>query len=417
MNTFFTDGTKTNPYIDYDKLQSTTIDLLRFPLAIMVIFIHMLPPVVGVDGADFPVLSGSGILNITEITLSYVIPFIAVPCFFLISGYLFFANFQKWSFEGYKSKLRSRIKTLVLPYILWNLVPFLIVLGKMTFRVVVRGKPSDELISMLSKDIWHIFYDTYHWDAGVSWLGEKLYLAGPFDLPLWFLRDLIVVTLFTPVIYFMIRKFKIYFIALLALAFVSGVWILLPGFGITAFFFFSLGTYMALNKINIVQFVHKYKYLIVPLFLLQLCLKVYFYGGNTTISPSIAMPLIYFCTFFICFGVFFAFYVASYCALKFKARPNKLLVSSCFFIYALHDLYMPGIGRLLDTVRSYTAKLIPIDNAWGELLAYLLIPFLTAAVCILILQGLRRIAPRFAAVISGNRSLPNPLVRKPDLSA
>ncbi len=417
MNTFFTDGTKTNPYIDYDKLQSTTIDLLRFPLAIMVIFIHMNTNVVNISVVDYPLLSGSGILNATKILLTHVLPFIAVPCFFLISGYLFFANFHKWSFDGYKSKLRSRMKTLVLPYILWNLVPFLIVLGKMTFRVVVRGKPADELISTLSKDSWHIFYDTYHWDAGVNWLGEKLYLAGPFDLPLWFLRDLIVVTLFTPVIYFMIRKFKFYFIALLALAALSGVWIQLPGFSISALFYFSLGAYMALNKVNIVRFVRKYRLVIVPVFLIQLFIKVFLYGGNTSISPRLASVLYHMTTFSICIGVFFAFYVASYCVLKFKARPNKLLVSSCFFIYALHALYLPHIGSVLCAVQTHTAELISIDNAWGELLAYLLIPFLTAAVCILILQGLRRIAPRFAAVISGNRSLPDPLVRKPDLSA
>lgn len=46
-----------------------------------------------------------------------------VPLFYFLSGYLFFA---RWTFtwNGYKSKLRRRMWSLLVPYILWNCVGF-----------------------------------------------------------------------------------------------------------------------------------------------------------------------------------------------------------------------------------------------------------------------------------------------------
>lgn len=44
----------------------------------------------------------------------------AVPLFF-ISGYLFFFR-TAFSVDVYKKKLKSRIKTLLIPYLFWNFV-------------------------------------------------------------------------------------------------------------------------------------------------------------------------------------------------------------------------------------------------------------------------------------------------------
>ena len=147
--------------IDYVKLQSASIDLLRFPLAIMVIFIHMNPDVINLVDADFSLISGHGIYNVTGILLSHVLTHIAVPTFYLISGYLFFINFQKWSWEGYKKKLNSRIKTLLVPYLLWNAVPFLLTVLAMLAAVAIKGKPIEGVETFITENNWHIFYDCH----------------------------------------------------------------------------------------------------------------------------------------------------------------------------------------------------------------------------------------------------------------
>ena len=68
--------------MDSTKLQSATIDLLRFPLAIMVIFIHMNPCVINLFETDFNLMSSHRIYNIVGILLSHVLAHIAVPTFF-----------------------------------------------------------------------------------------------------------------------------------------------------------------------------------------------------------------------------------------------------------------------------------------------------------------------------------------------
>lgn len=182
------------------ELLSSTIDLLRFPLAIMVIFIHMNPQVINLIDADFNLFSGRGIYNMTQIVGSHVLSHIAVPTFYLISGFLFFNyNFNKWSWNTYRRKIKARIRTLFIPYIMWNLLPFLLLLLTMLGGVILYDKPAEGITQLIKEKSWHIFYDCNEWGTTrVNWLGEHLRMTGPYDLPLWFLRDLIVVTLLTP---------------------------------------------------------------------------------------------------------------------------------------------------------------------------------------------------------------------------
>ena len=287
--------------MDSVKLQSATIDLLRFPLAIMVIFIHMNPEVSNLFDVDFSLISGHGIYNVTGVLLSHVLTHIAVPTFYLISGFLFFINFQKWSWKGYKKKLSSRIKTLLVPYLLWNAIPFLLAVLAMLAAVAIKGKPIEGVETFIVEKNWHIFYDCNEWGTTrINWLGENLRMTGPYDLPLWFLRDLIVATMMTPIIYYAIKKSGLFIISILFVAYISRIWTLLPGFHIIAFFYFSTGAYFALNKINVIQFVDKYKLLFIPICIILLVATTIYDGANTVIGQNI-YPL------FVCTGVLTVF--------------------------------------------------------------------------------------------------------------
>jgi fucose 4-O-acetylase-like acetyltransferase len=52
---------------------------------------------------------------------SYVLGGIAVPLFFFISGFLFFLNIENFNLQSYGNKLQTRGKTLLIPYLFWNL--------------------------------------------------------------------------------------------------------------------------------------------------------------------------------------------------------------------------------------------------------------------------------------------------------
>lgn len=385
------------PLTDPIKVQSEAIDLLRFPLAIMVIFIHMNPSVINLLDADFSLFSGHGIYNVIGILLSHVLTHIAVPTFFFISGFLFFVNFMEWSWDGYKKKMKSRVKTLLIPYMLWNAIPFLILVLAMVAGVVIKGNPIEKVLSLITEKGWHIFYDCNEWGTTrINWLGDNLRMTGPYDLPLWFLRDLIVVTIITPIIYYAIKKIRMFFICVLFLAYISRIWTLLPGFHITAFFYFSTGAYFALNKINVVQFVQKYKIIFIPTCLTLLIFATVFDGANTVIGQNIH-PL------FVCTGVVAAFYVASLCITKFNIRPNNLLVSSCFFIYAIHGVGFPIIGSPLSLTVRVLHKIIPGNTGIEEGFCYLASPFITASLCIVILMVGRRLFPKLTLYFSGNK--------------
>lgn len=98
------------PTNEWNQLQSSSIDILRFPLALAVIFIHLNPQTINLSGANFPILSGEGIYNILAISISNVLASIAVPTFFMISGFLFFCNFQKFTWKGYNKENKKQSK-------------------------------------------------------------------------------------------------------------------------------------------------------------------------------------------------------------------------------------------------------------------------------------------------------------------
>ena len=64
---------------------------------------------------------------------------IAVPGFFMISAYLFYRNFQ---FSKTVSKWKSRCKSLLLPYVLWNILYYLgyVVVTRLSFVENIIGK-------------------------------------------------------------------------------------------------------------------------------------------------------------------------------------------------------------------------------------------------------------------------------------
>ncbi len=71
------------------KRQSVLVDALRFPLIIIVIFIHVLPDCYVTPTLELSV--HNGYVYLSEI-ISHVWGQAAVPCFFLFSGWYAFYN-------------------------------------------------------------------------------------------------------------------------------------------------------------------------------------------------------------------------------------------------------------------------------------------------------------------------------------
>ncbi len=382
---------------DKSELQSQTIDFLRFPLIMMVVFIHMSPKTINLIDAKYTLLSGPGIYNVVKILFSHIIPSIAVPTFFFISGFLFFSNFQEWSWNGYKKKIGSRVKTLLIPYMLWNLIPFLLIVGKCLLCDINNGNPTTETLAFFSNNIWRIFYVFHEWvGSNTDWLGNQLSSTAPLNVPLWFIRDLFVISLLTPIIYIAIRQLKIWLIPIIFLAYISKIWTQIPGLDIESVFFFTIGSFFALNKLNIVDFANKYKYFILPISAILLVACTIYDGNKTEIGHNI-IP------FYVCASIPSAFYLVSLAITRYNIKPNRFLVSACFFIYALHVMPLPYIECLLTFVKKTIHEIIPGKSLAENYFCYFATPIITTAISTAIFTVLRKISPKATKFICGNR--------------
>lgn len=384
-------------HIIYNNIESRAIDVLRFPLAIMVVFIHVNPPSTNITNADFSLFSAHGIYNLSGILFSNIISHIAVPTFFLISGYLFYKNFKEWQWDKYKSKIKKRFHSLLIPYILWNLLFFSLFILYHAIIYIKNGESLNPVFNIICEKSWHIFYDCKEWGTTkTDWSGNYLRMTGPYDLPLWFLRDLIVVTFISPLIFFLLRKLKFIFLLLLFVAYISRIWTQIPGLQISAVFFYSIGVYFAIFRINMIHLIHKAKNYILPVCLILLIALLIYFGGRDYYFQNLY-------PFFIISGVLSVIYIAYTLVVRFKIKANKHLISSCFFIYALHVAPIPKIKNILQATNSIMHKLIPGQSYAEDIFCYFTFPLLTVFICIIIYSLLKKLMPKMTSLLSGNR--------------
>lgn len=181
-----------------DIVLSKTITIVRFPLIVAIVLIHTYISDQPNVGGVIMVPSGSlPIFDTWEYILRQCIAELAVPTFFLISGFLFFYKTETFTTGTYKYKLRKRFRSLLLPYLIWNLIYMGYVFIVQCFAPSLTS-PDRKMIADYSlidfvDSFWH--YD------GVSY-------GGPIYGPLWFIRDLIVIDVLSPLLFFLIKKTK-----------------------------------------------------------------------------------------------------------------------------------------------------------------------------------------------------------------
>ena len=378
--------------------QSVTVDWLRFPMVFCVLFIHIGPDTMCFLDADYLFFSAQGLCNAVFITLSQVVSRVAVPFFFFTSGFFFFSNLQVWSWKGYALKIRKRIRTLAVPYLSWNLLAFCIPLIKKVLGTLIHSKSWNSVILYLQTWNWRMLIDSRVFDrTRVNILGLANYGTAPIVLPLWFLRDLMIVSLLSPIIYWMVKNNRHWGIALLFVFFVTRIWILLPGFSISAIFFFSLGAYLSVNGLNIARVARKWAYLSIPLSIL-LFVPCLIYDGFQTITGDNLMP------FYIISTLFSFIAIASVCVERYCLTPNKFLTHSSFFVYAAHTVSIFIWWTPMQLAKKVLQLMLPENGALASLINYLLIPFITLALCLFAYFVLVRCFPRVASVLCGGRS-------------
>lgn len=376
---------------DLNKLQFQTIDWLRFTFTLLVFYIHMNPFHYEQYIKMSNITWGNG-LNWEEVysvlvTFVTVLASIAVPSFFMFSGYLFYKKFDKWDKALYFGNLKSRIRTLFIPYILWNTIAALAGIAK---AIMKHESPLAYLLNIWNNGILHIYWDSVTWaEDYVNLFGWSLQGWGPASIAYWFVRDLMVMCLLSPLLFLCIRYLKIYFILILGAAYIFKIWTIFPGFSIDAFFFFSTGAFLSINKKNMIEEFSKIKYVIYTMSLIFLIATI---GVKDTIYEVIIEPL------FIIPGVFSAFLLAAILLQKKTIKVNIFLTKASFFLYSSHAIL------LLSLSREICNKALGTDHTLSIIISYLISPLLCLIICISLFLLLKKLAPAFLNLLTGNRN-------------
>lgn len=265
---------------------------------------------------------------------------VAVPFFFVLSGFLFFYNF-KLSIKTYLSKLKKRIISILIPYLLWSLFSITLVL----------------LFSLINIEIGNFSISTIY--DFIYYLFIK-----PIPFQLWFLRDLFIMAILSPLIYWAVKKGGFILLLTLFVIWFYNYQIFIVIDNETALFFI-LGAYMSLNnseKITLKKLHGKYLLIIFILWIITIILKL---------EDAFFIRKLFMHKLSELFGLFFIWFFYDYIYDKIRKRFNyeKILWirDFSFFVFLLHE-------PLLSLIKKSTLHLF--NNELFLLISYFVYPTL-----------------------------------------
>lgn len=297
---------------------------------------------------------------------------VAVPLFFTISGYLFFININ----DGLTSvliKIRKRAMTLLIPYIICN-VWFVLVYMLLHFTPAVAPFVNNDLFgNLLDKDLWSILYALF---------------VDPAGFHLWFLRDLMLVVLCTPLIYYLMKYMSR--ITIIVLFFIS-LWqqSVYDGF-LFALTWFTAGACLAVTKTRLQWKEYRYSRIIG---IMCLCCLV---ADSVCRAANIDLHFIYYFVAQI-LGVISVWLLYDYVVNK-DLSQMKLLNIVCrytFFIYLFHEPTLNILKKLPPVIWGQSAQVY--------LICYLVVPWLMIALATIVGFCLNRFISKFYSILVGGR--------------
>ncbi|MBP5235793.1 MAG: acyltransferase [Bacteroidales bacterium] len=345
---------------------SVIIRIMRFPLIILVLFIHGMPQSAPFTGGE-PL--GWQLYHYISELISHNIGAVAVPMFFMISGYLFFAGCadRNLKFSDFITKWKKRVRTLLVPYIIWNVLYIVAILAKKVIFTRL-GLENDDKDQLLARGFGYLFW------------------TGPLDFPLWYVRSLMVMSLLAPVYYWLIRKALPLFIVFL------GVMCLLPWDiecpDASSLIFFGTGACLSLKDVDVLSFCRKFR---IPSFILSVILLAVTLFSENYEYRYIFLRISCFIWFIAVFNIF-----DSVCDKKKMSEILTWLAGASFFVYALHAVY------LTDWVRGFLQRVLG-TGLFGTSLSYVLITPTVCLICLAFYTFLKKFMPHTLSVLCGTR--------------
>lgn len=363
---------------DRDSLMSKVFDYLRFPLIIGVIFIHNFSTTTTVGNVEYGTETNLSTYFYISNLFSQILARVAVPLFFFMSGYLFFYKVGNFNNSVYLYKLKKRFKSLLIPYLFWN-TSFLLIYYICTHIPMISTffKGVEYNLETILNSFW----------AQMDKEGKMTY---PLAYQFWFIRDLIVCVIISPLLYWFVTKPRFWGLILLGIAWLCNFnipYIGIRGFSTTALFFFSFGAWFSINKKNIINVLYDFKiaFILYPIFVIFDLLTI-----DNLIHPYIH-------NIGILIGIVFWILSAAYLIENKRVKPIPFLSSASFFIFAIHDPW------LLSQIRKILYSVIQPQSDLSICILYFVNVFLVTIIALGIYFILKKLAPSFTALITGGR--------------
>lgn len=346
-----------------DAAASQTIGLLRWALMALIVVIHT--NLVADTGCTETVYG-----NLYRWAGNVV--WLASPLFFLISGYLFVASDNGFSWQAFTEKCRRRLKTWVAPYLLWNTIYLLFygLVGLVLPSVLGDVPPLQE---MTLTDILKAY----------CCIRGEGFNSGPIDGPLWFLRDLIAIALFTPLYVATLRWHKATILIPILLGF-------LPhqlGFE-SEMAFFMIGIWLNIWMPSLSVLLKKNVWGSLAVYLITAVLV------TATPIPEWSISALTFVRNLS--GMYLLAQLAERLVARHPSIDWRALAEPVFFVFALHSMFARPLTKL-------SANWLVAHDAgcFAFVSTHLLNAIITMTISILIYRLLRRLMPTVCSWLSG----------------
>ena len=350
-----------------NELLSKTISFLRLPLIIGVVLIHSRVGTSYIAEGSFP------IYNTVSHIISNILARVAVPCFFIFSGYFFFRNGGAFTPVSYRDKLLKRSRTILLPYILWNLAVMALFLLSEPFT---KGLVLDSRKLVSDYSLVEVVQAFWNLNDGF-----------PICYQLWFIRDLMVIMLLSPLIYWALQTMKHYFLIIVGALWLTGWSLHIDALSTTALLYFSAGAYFGITKQDFVAIAKRIVWPALIIYIFMALADVIFleepwhwYINRAAIPAGIITTI----------GLSARFVESN----RWQALPH--LAGIGFFMYAFH-----GMPLTLTTKLAFR-----YFNPQGDMAIlglYFLCPLVVLCIGFTLYYLIARYLPRLMSLITGGR--------------
>jgi surface polysaccharide O-acyltransferase-like enzyme len=346
-----------------DEQLSKRIHSLRFLLIIFVVFIHNVITEIQFQG-NTEILQIPVYVDIVRNLISQIIARVAVPMFFIFSGYLLYLKES-----SFKTILKKKSRSILLPYFLWTIL-------YMGWALIIQNNPFR--ISFASPEQRLLNWNWIQWvQAFIGGPSRETGILGliraPYVVPLWFLRDLFVLSLLFIVIKKLVDKLPFAVLTVTFILWISEtqLYIVSP----EALIFFIFGYYAVKYNLNIG---HLDKIRLAELS------AVYIITIGMELFGDSHFPIIHKLNIII--GIVFFFKVSYYFIRNDKVYKCLLWLEGYeFFVYAFHAF-------VLGYVLKITCMIIPLEGGF-ILLQYFSGVIISTALCIVCGAILKTILP------------------------